>query len=117
MKKTLYKHDDILTSVEITAAFEGGELLIQVNDMGNESAGLWSHVDDEYAIILPEPSVSELRHVLNLYPTARRELLETLADRFNSYDCFEELEEFLYRQRIKFKYYNWSYERLNRKIA
>lgn len=103
MKRTLFECNAGDVKMEINATFEGGELVIEGRDASPHVAAWWGDEEQEYTLLLPEESVAELRHVLNLNPFARKDLLETLAVRFGDMNCFAELRKFLIRWAIPYK--------------
>ena len=108
MKRTLYFLENEDIRIEITAGFEGGQLVIEGYDIGQFVKEWWGDADYEYSMTLPEESVAELRHILNLNPYARKDLLETLAYKFNGNECFSELQNFFEKQNIKYKHFSWA---------
>lgn len=108
MKRSLFQYRKKGIEINITAAFEGGQLVIEAVENGDAVEACWGESQFEYAIILPEESVADLRNVLNLNPFARKDLLETLASKFNDSDCVLEIKSYLEKQRIKYKLYSWA---------
>lgn len=108
MNRTLFQLHSKDVKMEISALFEKGELVIEGRDAGPRVAEWWGDAEYEYALVLPEESVAELRHVLNLNPFARKDLLETLADRFGGMACFADLKKFLVHWGIGYKDYSWA---------
>ncbi len=108
MKRTLFHYSNDGIEIHITAGFEGGELVIEALESGEEVLAQYGDLHCEYAVILPEESVAELRHVLNLNPFARKDLLEALVTKFNDCDCVLEIKTYLEKQRIAYKLYSWA---------
>jgi hypothetical protein len=108
MKRTLFQFKNNGIEIEINAAFEGGELVVEAFEKGEVVQAYYGDTQCEYAVILPEQEVAELRHVLNLNPFARKDLLETLATRFNDSDCVLELKNYLEKQGIGYRLYSWA---------
>lgn len=108
MKRTLFQQNSPDVEKQITATFENGDLVIEGYEKGDWVRTNLGDEDFEYALILPENSVAELRHVLNLNPFARKDLLEMLAIRFDDADCFGGIKRLLQKFAIRYKEYSWA---------
>ena len=90
MKKsiTLYRLEREDITINISARFDEGNLIIDGYDIGKTVKAAWGDSDYEYVMTIPATSLPSLYGLLNVKVDDWMGLLAALAQRFHGNRCF-----------------------------
>jgi hypothetical protein len=93
--------------VEITAIFNGEDLVVEGYDIGKTVKEYWGDSDYEYSTTVRWEDLPKLYAALGVPPGKKRALLEALAAKFNTNSCYSEICDFLMAHDIKSEGFSW----------
>jgi hypothetical protein len=109
MKKTaLYQYKDENISVDITAYFENGNLVIDGYDVGERVKELTGDSDYEYRMRISEKDLARFCAEIGTgIESGEDAILERMVMIFNINTCFSEIGSILRQSDIPFEYFSW----------
>jgi hypothetical protein len=93
--------------VEITAIFNGEDLVVEGYDIGKTVKEYWGDSDYEYSTTVRWEDLPKLYAALGVPPAQKRARLEALAAKFNTNSCYSEFCDFLMAHDIKSEGFSW----------
>lgn len=93
MSVTLFKFQSEFVKVSIEAYFENDNLIIDGYDIGKRVEEFWHREDYEYKLTIPPESVQWMMTQFKVQTPA--DLLQTLAERFNTNSCYSDIRNLL----------------------
>jgi len=105
---TLYDFKSDNLNVNIFAAFEESNLVIDGCDSGAFVKDMFGDGDYEYKMTVLHGNLPDLFRILQVKPGANGELLEQIHRQFSGEKCFSAIREFLDANKIKYEYFSWT---------
>lgn len=105
---TLFELKNEGIRINISAYFEGDVLVVDGYDIGKTVEEFWGDSDYEYVVKIPAPGVEFLYQYFGIATGAKHELLQALANRYNSNFCYSEIRQLLDDHKIKYEGFTWT---------